>query len=76
MCNDLADVAVELGYTFVRKGCPCMGNNQIYKRESKRGGHYELHIWPIKGIWRLIKANSLLDKGNVTDAKEKLIKWD
>lgn len=73
----MIDQAINLGFVFSRRGCPCNGTPRIYTR-SIHNNVYTLTIWDKKNVWRLnSKGGYTIASGNKDNLTTKIQEiWD
>lgn len=68
----MKNIAVELGFEFNRKGCPCNGSPDIYKK-AINNKQYTLTIWERRDYWTLKVSGFQVAWGEKENMKSKIL---
>lgn len=67
----MEQMALDMGFTFVRTGCPCVGRPRIYTA-NRNGHHYELSLFIQRGGWRMKMDGYSVESGNESNLQSKI----
>lgn len=73
----MIDQAINLGFVYSRRGCPCNGTPRIYTANIQNHV-YTLTIWEKRNVWRLAgKGGCVVASGNKDNLTTKIQEiWD
>lgn len=72
---NLEQIAIDNGYTFSHKGCPCSGTPLVYRKTSP-DGNMELSLYIRRGVWTLKRNHYIIDRGTSNVLHKHLQQWD
>jgi hypothetical protein len=73
----MIDQAINLGFVYSRRGCPCNGTPRIYRAVVQKSV-YTLTIWEKKNAWKLAGSGGhIIASGNKDNLTTKIQEiWD
>lgn len=70
-------IALQYGFTYSHRGCPCSGAQLIYTAFHGKN-RYELNVWHARGEWRLLQNKTKVAEGTTPEYLQAKIEelWD